>query len=150
MQIILLHAKVVVNKLVVTSTQQNVSPLLMELMHKGITAVKTPRIFKKISDFHCQVFRFPGILGSSDLRSPERVSGPLESQKSAPQSVKSLKSDFWSLSGSFETSGCTLSELWGSLFHRETPLWGGEDCKPERPGGGQEVLRIASGPKSGG
>ena len=42
----LLHAKVVVNEVAVTSRRQAFSALLMELLHKGITVVKTPRIFE--------------------------------------------------------------------------------------------------------
>ena len=58
MQITLLHAKSVANEFAVTSKQQDISPLLMELTHKGIRAVKTPRIFENFW------FPIPGFLVS--------------------------------------------------------------------------------------
>ena len=64
-QITLLHAKAVVMEFAVTSKQQTVSPLLMELIHNGIRVVKTPRIFENFS------FPIPGFLVSRGFLAPE-------------------------------------------------------------------------------
>ena len=60
MQITLLHAKSVANEFAVISKQQDISPLLMELMHKGIRVVKTPRIFIKFLISNSRVSSFQG------------------------------------------------------------------------------------------
>ena len=58
MQTTLLHAKSVANEFAVISKPQDISPLLMELMHKGNRVVKTPRSFENFW------FPIPGFLVS--------------------------------------------------------------------------------------